>query len=71
LEKSRVGAQSEYTDMGQVFNVELTVSQANAISRILAKGYSIHIERAIKGKRIVKKKFTLDTKSYKNIHEGS
>jgi hypothetical protein len=38
--------------------------------KILPPFYSIHIDRAIKTKRNVKRKFTLDTKMYKNLKEG-
>ena len=38
------------------FNIELTVSQANAITRLLPKSYSFVIEREIKFKRSANKK---------------
>lgn len=47
----------------------MTVSQANAIMKILPKSYSIHVDRTIKSKRAIKRKFTLDTKNYRSMQE--
>jgi hypothetical protein len=38
------------------FNIELTVSQANALVGLLPKNYCLQIEREIKNKRISNKK---------------
>lgn len=54
---------SEYTDNMSVYNVEMTVTQANAISRLLPKSYSIHVDRNIKQKRAIKRTFTVDCNS--------
>lgn len=54
---------SDFTYASGTFNVEMTVSQANAISRLLPKGYSLHVDRGIKPKRTVKRKFTVDSRS--------
>lgn len=47
-----------YATNGEVkkFNIELTISQANALDRILPKTYSLQIEREAKNKRTNQKK---------------
>lgn len=47
---------------GKKFNIELTVSQANAIDRILPRGYSMQVEREMKNKRTSTKKKTNTSK---------
>ena len=49
-----------YVSSGDVkkFNIELTVSQANALDKILPRGYSLQVEREIKNKRNNLKKNT-------------
>lgn len=54
---------SEFTNNNILYGIELTVSQANAISRILPKNYSMHVDRSVKPKRNAKKTFTVDSKS--------
>lgn len=59
---------SESTYNGIIFQTEMTVSQANAIMKMLPKNYSIHVDRTIKQKRTIKRTFTVDSKS-KEIRE--
>lgn len=54
---------SEYTSSLAVYNMEMTVSQANAISRLLPTKYSINIDRSFKPKRTIKRTYTVDSKS--------
>jgi len=43
------------------------VSQANAIMRMLPQSYAILVDKVIRTKRIVKRSFTLNSKSYKTF----
>jgi|688.fasta_scaffold83102_3 hypothetical protein len=48
----------------------MTVSQANAIGKLLPECYSIHVDRTLKSKRAIKRKHLLEPKNYKSKHEA-
>ena len=54
---------SDFTDSNAVYNIEMTVTQANVISKMLPTNYSLHVDRSIKPKRAVKRAFAVDAKS--------
>ena len=61
--KEKTFPPSNFTDNNVVYRLELTVSQANAISSLLPKNYSINLDRSVKPKRNVKKLFSTDFNS--------
>lgn len=60
--KERTPILSNIGDRNIVYNVELATSQANAISNLLPKRYSMVLDRTVKSKRTNKKSTSLEIK---------